>query len=207
MKKILLCSIILSIPVFVFGAVLEVPAVYPDIQAGIDAAENGDTVLVADGLYAGAGNRCLELRGKAITVRSENGYQNCTITADYYEYGFHIYEGEGPDCVIEGFTIQYANLGGIRIDNASPTINACRLDHNYCGGMVIYDGDPMVERCIFSYNVGANGGGMLLSNASPSVINCTFRTNSASSGGAIYAVDSGAEIVNCIFYYNISSGG
>ena len=207
MNRILYFLILLSIPAFVFGAIMEVPAVYPDIQSGIDAAENGDTVLVADGLYSGEGNRCLELRGKAITVRSASGYQNCTISADYYEYGFHIYEGEGPETVIEGFTIQYANLGGIRIDNASPVITACRLDHNYCGGMVIFDGDPLIERCIFSYNVNANGGGMLLSNASPSVINCTFRTNSASRGGAIYAIDSGAEIRNCIFYYNISTGG
>src|SRR5689334_19264351 len=48
--------------------VRHVPAEYSTIQAAVNACQNGDTVLVANGTYTGA-----DLMGKAITVRSENG--------------------------------------------------------------------------------------------------------------------------------------
>jgi len=46
---------------------------YPTIQSAINVALTGDTVLVADGLYVGAGNRDIDANGKDIVLRSENG--------------------------------------------------------------------------------------------------------------------------------------
>ena len=77
---------------FKTGSVIKVPEDCKTIQQAIDTAQNGDTVLVADGIYTGEGNRDIDFRGKAIVVRSENGYENCIIDCQGsegdYHYGF-----------------------------------------------------------------------------------------------------------------------
>ncbi|MBN2589216.1 MAG: hypothetical protein JXA96_05110, partial [Sedimentisphaerales bacterium] len=58
---------------------LKVPSDYPNIQAAIDDANDGDIVLVAPGTYTGEGNRDIDFMGKAITVKSEYGPESCII--------------------------------------------------------------------------------------------------------------------------------
>ncbi|MGO9019674.1 MAG: hypothetical protein ACLQVJ_15130 [Syntrophobacteraceae bacterium] len=62
-----LCLLTIIAGVFLFcvldanAATLNVPQDYPSIQAGIDAAQEGDTVLVAPATYAG----CIALHLKS----------------------------------------------------------------------------------------------------------------------------------------------
>ncbi|MCD4654604.1 hypothetical protein K8T06_11825 [bacterium] len=47
-----------------------VPDDHTTIQAAIDAAINGDSIIIRDGKYRGRGNRDIQFRDKSIYVRS-----------------------------------------------------------------------------------------------------------------------------------------
>lgn len=107
--------------------VLHVPSEYPTIQEGIDAAQTNDTVLVAPGNYKGSGFFNLDFRGKAITVRGENG--NVWIEdIDGGRNGVQFVSGEGPDSVLDGINFYLERGVGLRIENSNPTITNCRFD-------------------------------------------------------------------------------
>ncbi|MCP4712361.1 MAG: BACON domain-containing protein, partial [Planctomycetes bacterium] len=164
-----------------------VPYRYETIQAAVDAAAAGETVIVAPGVYTGIGNRDIELRGKDITVLSEMGPASSIIDCQKLGRGFYIHEGEGAGCVIEGLTIKngYVALkdihgylidpfnsmgGGIRIFESSPTIKNCWLFDNEAetgGGIdlrVDFSSekfcDPVIQDCVFRNNKATRGGGM-----------------------------------------------
>ena len=108
-RKGLLFSVSLALIVLcsasVFGATIRVPTDYPTIQAGIDAAAGGDIVIVADGTFVGSGNKDLDFNGKAITVKSENGPENCIIDCQGNGRGFYFHSGETQSSVLSGVTI------------------------------------------------------------------------------------------------------
>lgn len=204
-----------------------VPGVYPTIQAAIDDTWDGDTVWVADGTYSGQGNIDIDFKGKAITVRSENGPQNCIIDCQRRGRGFLFHSGEDEDSVLDGVTVTNGGSGrfggALRCTASSPTIINCIIKDSsasdYGGGMYnCYGSNPTIANCIFSRNssesscVLGNGGGICnVASSSPKIANCTFSDNTASySGGGVYNHDnSSATIVNCTFSDNSAgwSGG
>ncbi len=106
--------------------VLHVPSEYPTIQAGIDAAETNDTVLVAEGSYEGKGFVNLDFRGKAITVRGEN--QSVRIWDSKGGDGVRFVSGETSESVLDGIRFELYGGLGLRIENSSPTILNCRFE-------------------------------------------------------------------------------
>ncbi len=188
------------------------PADYSAIQPAIQAAVNGDTVVVRDGTYTGTQNRNLDFAGKAITVRSENGPANCIIDCQSAARAFYFHSGETVAARLEGLTIRNGkdaeHGGGIHCVNASPTIVGCVFDGNaalqYGGGIYIQSGNPLLERCRFATNTAAHGGGMFLLTASPKVTDCIFTGNSVSfNGGGIHVwTGSNPTLQRCRFLDN-----
>ena len=70
---------------------------YQYIQDGIDAAVDGDTVIVLDGIYTGTRNKNLDFNGKAITVTSQNGPESTIIDCEESGRGVYFHSDEGPD--------------------------------------------------------------------------------------------------------------
>ncbi len=105
MKSSLRCAVVLLACLAVrFSAqalVINVPLDQPTIQAGIDAASPGDTVLVADGTYY----ENINFLGKAITVTSVNGPASTTIDGSSTGNVVTFQSHEGRDSLLEGFTI------------------------------------------------------------------------------------------------------
>ena len=89
------------------------------IQDQIDSAIDGDTVLVAPGIYMGT----IDFRGKAIKVIGERGPLVTIVDAAGIGSPVVSFSNEeGPDSILDGFTIQNGRDKGIFAKNSSPTI-------------------------------------------------------------------------------------
>jgi len=100
---------------------LDVPVDYSTVQAAIDAAVDGDEVVVAPGVY----HEHLEFLGKAITLRSEAGPEVTILDGNFDGRVVHIHSSEGRDSVLQGFTIRRGNASfgsGVKVFESSPTI-------------------------------------------------------------------------------------
>lgn len=109
---------------------IHVPGDYPTIQLAIDAAVDGDEVIIAAGLYV----ETVDLLGKAIVVRSADGALMTAIRPPAKgDVAVRCTSGEGPATVLRGLTMTgahtHARAGGLRIDG-SPTIVECRITGN-----------------------------------------------------------------------------
>jgi len=153
-------SLVLGLPVVVSADRITVcwdgSGDYLTIQAGIDAATDGDEVVVCDGVYTGPGNKNLDFGGKAITVRSENGPDNCTIDCEGDGRGFTFDDGETADAVVDGFTITNGDVGAIHCNDSSPTIHGCMIVENTRGGISCWSSEqptqPVIDDCVIVRN-------------------------------------------------------
>jgi hypothetical protein len=76
------------------------------IQAGLNAAADGDTILVADGVYTGEGNNFLAFAARDNILRSENGPAVTILDGGNAVSAAFVFDhGEGPGTVVEGFTM------------------------------------------------------------------------------------------------------
>ena len=105
------------------------------IQAAIDAAVDGDEIIVAPGTYF----ETINFLGKAVTVRSSDGPGVTVIDAQGSGSVVTCGSGEGPDTVLDGFTITGGNGtgiggGGMFDSGSSPTVTNCSFSGNSGGG-------------------------------------------------------------------------
>lgn len=167
----------------------------PTIQAGIDLAAPGDTVLLVSGTYTGFGNVNVSFNGKAITVRSATGDPtDCIIDCEEGARGFAFFNYEGPTSILEGVTIINGAAYGVFPDYLG-------------GGLSCFQASPTIIRCVFSNCTGFAGGGASCYLSSATFTDCSFFDNTAGDGGGIYFQGNATTVSGCVFAGNHASTG
>ena len=198
-----------------------VPEDYPTIQAAIDACPSSACfVNVDEGTYF----ENINFNGKSITVYSRYEADVTIIDGDLSGSVVTFDSGEGPDSVLDGFTLQNGTGngfgtrygGGVYCEGSSPTIINCIMtanDHvSYGGGIAcIASSSPAITNCTISSNrgIGYHGGGIYCEgSSSPTITECVIRYNIVyGKGGGIYCESSSPTIIDCDFIGNRATIG
>ena len=199
---------ILSVNSTLAKTTIHVPADQPTIQAAINVASNGDTVLVAPGTYV----ENINFAGKAITVKSSNGAKVTIIDGAQKDSVVTFNHSETNKSVLKGFTIQNGLAqggegGGIAVESSSPTIANNTISHNAaCNGIgiAVDFGSPIIQKNKIIFNVlqacsgGIGGGGISIGGAaSAQILGNTISDNSIpnADGGGISLFAAGTPLI------------
>jgi hypothetical protein len=193
----------------------------PTIQAGVDSAARGDTLLLADGTYRGPGNR--DVTGdKRLIIRSESDDPeaciiDCEGSSASPHRAFHISRTGGQSelsglSVVNGWA--YERGGAIFVDVSRADIRNCMFRDNFGGegGAVFVCGGPsLISECAFIGNSAYDGGAVEAYCWTTTLIieRSLFVRNSAPHGGGAIGIEDGSndpwifvEINNCTMVDN-----
>lgn len=210
----ILCILIFSS--FLMADIINVPVDQQTIQAGIDVANNSDTVLVDTGRYyenINFNGRNIVVGSLFITSQDTNYISQTTIDGNQNGSVVIFENQEDSTTVLSGFTITNGNSnwgGGIHIKNyACPHLTNLIIKENtansHGGGIYIESSDPSITKILISMNIATFKGGGIYSyhSANPSFTNVTICENTADIGGAFYVhYFSNPYVVNSILWYN-----
>ena len=173
-------------------------ASFATVQSAVDAAVNGDTILIRAGTYS----ETLAIGGKLLTIRGDGSASAVVLRSPSGATMMHLNGGETNALRFEQLTFTGGSSDSlINIDNASPVFEHCIfrdnlrravLDARSCADT----GGSIYRACLFLNNREPNGGAMYLSNANTVIEDCAFVNNAATgptsgvnAGGAVYVND------------------
>jgi hypothetical protein len=216
--QFILPALIAALP-YALASTINVPKDQPTIQAGINAANNGDTVLVAPGTYT----ENIDFLGKAITVKSSQGPHVTRIVASNSGCAVTFDHAEGVNSVLKGFSLKGGvDTCGINVNAASPTIlhNTITGNHSCDGaGISVSWGSPIIKGNIISGNFhdqcsgGIGGAGIAVTGqGSAQIIGNLISGNDGGNGFAgggisLWAAGTPTVMNNIILNNTIQTGG
>lgn len=200
---------------------------YTALQPALDAAEPGEQIWVAAGIYTpsvergGSGDRfrSFQLRNE---VGLYGGFDPTAGAIAWYDRDWVAHEvtlscdigvpGDGSDNCYHVFY----HPSGSNLDRSAILdgfiLSGGRAggegDHGAGGGMFNDSGSPTLANCIFTDNFAANGAGMYNGGGSPVLVDCTFNGNVAGNlprpgfGGGIFTAGGSLTLTRCAFTGN-----
>jgi parallel beta-helix repeat protein/predicted outer membrane repeat protein len=205
-----------------FAATINVPGDYATIQGAIDAAQDGDQILIAPGTYY---EHEVNPNGKAIVIKGfVDGDGNPTSMIDGENGSWNVLyidSGETGTTVFENLVIRNGAAGngsGMFIrDNSNPVLRNCVIESNEAvlhdgGGVVCDDSSPEFIGCTFRNNTANLTGGAVWinGNSSPSFTDCLIENNAAATqggGGINCKPNTSVTLTNCTFVGNTTPWG
>ena len=203
MRFCAIAAVLILLPTLAYSATIRVPSDKPNLQAAVDSATAGDTVLIADGTYTGTGNRDIDPRGKAMVIRSEHGPYytiiDCQGSASDQHIAFSLAGGEDSTTSIEGLTIRgafkdsasFGRNAAIECEGSSLSLRDCRLVSNQCGALHVDMGPSavVIDSCVIGENI--NYGAIMISFTPVTMTRCWVIGNSQTGAW----LDSGSPLV------------
>jgi hypothetical protein len=126
---------------------------YNYIRHAVQDANNGDTIVVAPGIY----KETVSFNGKGLLIGSTNPDDPSVVAATVIQgntEGVSFTNGEDANSILAGFTIRGATRG-IYCQGTSPVIRNCRIMDNVEAGIKLWEGgNPLIANCIIAGNGG-----------------------------------------------------
>jgi hypothetical protein len=217
--KILTLSLFILLSIFSFKAsagVIYVPKDYPKIQTAINAATDGDEIIVSPDTYY----ENIKFSGKNIILHSTDPTSSTmvasTIIDGFYNDSAVTFDGtETQTCILSGFTITYGHSprgGGINGNGTLATIQYNNIINNSaygsspdgCGG-ALYDCSGTIQNNTISNNSASYSGGGLCECSGIIKNNIISNNSSSREGGGISScggtVQNNTISGNSAFYY------
>ncbi len=185
---------------FMLARIIRIPADYPTIQQGLNAANYGDTVLVASGTYY---ENIIWPSVDGIQLDSETGATSTIIDGDTSASVIAIRSGITNSTLIYGFTIRNGKAttgAGIYLYDASPTIfnNIIRdnlttgSSYSHGGGIYCYGISGSSPRIIGNHIIGNKvvgtnwnyGGGIFIGRNSTAIVGYNDIEQDSAIGGS-----------------------
>lgn len=184
------------------GAILVVPDEYETVQAAVDAAASGDTILIRRGFYA----ENVHVEAKDLSITSSNPSDPLVVAQTVLSargLGTPLTIDNGSEVEVAGITVAdglSSSGGGISAQHSVLSLDRCVIAANHCtadgGGVYAYDAEVHMDNChIVGNETPDDGGGAFLWRSNVTLVDVSFRSNRASDrGGALVIRDSEAVL-------------
>ncbi len=158
------------------------------LAAAVAAAGNGDVIVLAPGVHAGA----TDTSGKALTIRSQDP-NDPKVVADTV-----------IDCGLEGGYFLSDTVGDSVVDNTPVTVAGLTVRKSPRGAILADGAELILINCVFTGNAADWGGAINCAGSHIRLTACAFQGNAsgANGGGAIFCSVSRLDFTDCTFQDN-----